>query len=123
MKITKFDIGLFILFIIAGLISLLYVYKLTMSNGKDNVVILQNGKVFGTYPIEKDQTVEVKVDGHTNKINIKNRNVQMAFSTCANQDCIRQGKIHDSSKSIICLPNKVVVEIEGKEGEFDSVTR
>ena len=46
----------------------------------------------------------------------------MTFANCHNQDCVKQGKINDMSKSIICLPHKVVVEIQSDDRKYDAVS-
>ena len=58
------------------------------ANGTEKVKITVDGKVFGTYLLSEDRTVSV------NETNIV---------------LITEG----SGESIICLPNKVVVSIEG----------
>lgn len=123
MKIKKADIILAIVIAIVGIASSLYLTfsDVPVKNGK--VVIHQNNKVYGEYSLYEDRVITVKDDDHINKITIKNGNVQMTFSNCKNQDCVKQGTIDDSSKSIVCLPHKVVVEIKSDESEFDSVSR
>ena len=37
-------------------------------------------------------------------------------------DSVKQGKINDMSKSIICLPHKVVVEIQSDDRKYDAVS-
>ncbi len=123
MKIKKADIILAIVIAIVGIAASLYLTfsDVPVKNGK--VVIHQNNKVYGEYSLYEDRVITVKDDDHINKITIKNGNVQMTFSNCKNQDCVKQGTIDDSSKSIVCLPHKVVVEIKSDESEFDSVSR
>lgn len=123
MKIKKADIILAIVIAIVGIAASLYLTfsDVPVKNGK--VVIHQNNKVYGEYFLYEDRVITVKDDDHINKITIKNGNVQMTFSNCKNQDCVKQGTIDDSSKSIVCLPHKVVVEIKSDESEFDSVSR
>ena len=47
---------------------------------------------------------------------------QMAYSDCKNQICVNDGQINKTNQSIVCLPNKVLVEIIGGEEEFDAVS-
>lgn len=47
----------------------------------------------------------------------------MSYSDCKNQICVEDGKISRTNQSIVCLPNKVVVEITGGEEEFDAVAQ
>lgn len=123
MKIKKADIILAIVIAIVGIAVSIYltVHDTDIKNGK--VIIHANNKIYGEYSLNEDREIKVKEGDHINKITIKNGNVQMSFSNCKNQDCVKQGSINDSSKSIVCLPHKVVVEIESKESEFDSVSR
>ena len=46
----------------------------------------------------------------------------MLSANCPDKLCIRQGKAKDSSKKIICLPNRVTVEVT-KKSEIDEVVR
>lgn len=123
MKIKKADIILAIVIAIVGIAASIYLtmHDTDIKNGK--VIIHANNKIYGEYPLNEDREVKVKEGDHINKITIKDGNVQMSFSNCKNQDCVKQGSINDSSKSIICLPHKVVVEIESEKSEFDSVSR
>lgn len=123
MKINKWDMSIFVIFVIIGAMSFAYIAFINSQSDNDTVVVSKDGKNIGEYSLFKDREININRDGHINKINIKNGNVQMTFANCSNQDCIRQGKINDGSKSIICLPNKVVVQIKSKSGEFDTITR
>jgi len=90
----------------------------------EKVVITVDGKIFGTYELFEDRIVTIRRNGHINKVKIRDGEVSMAESDCPNQDCVHQGKISRPSQSIICLPNKVVVEIKGgKNEDYDSISR
>ena len=47
----------------------------------------------------------------------------MESSTCKNQICVEHGPIKTANDCIVCLPNKVVVEIVDSEGgEVDVIS-
>jgi len=51
--------------------------------------------------------------------------VSMTYSTCKNQVCVNTGAISQTRDAIVCLPNKIVVEIvggSGKGGEADVIS-
>ena len=60
-------------------------------------------------------------NGRKNKIEIKDGRVRMLEASCPNHLCIRQGWISLEGQSIVCLPNKVVVRIEGSGNGPDFV--
>lgn len=68
------------------------------------------GNEYGTYALEKEQIIEIQ---DTNVCEIKNGKVSMISAQCPDQLCRRQGPIHRQGETIVCLPNKVVLEIKG----------
>ncbi len=123
MKIKKADIVLAIIITFLGVILSFYLAKDEEKIEDGQVIIHLNNQIYGKYSLYEDHEIKIKNGNSINKVTIKDGNVQMAFSTCQNQDCVRQGKINDGSKSIICLPNKLVIEIKSKDKEYDSITR
>ena len=85
----------------------------------DTVKITVEGKLFCEAPLSKDCEIPIN---DTNIAVIENGSVYMKYATCPDKLCMHQGKIHDSSKKIICLPNKVVIEVT-KKSEIDTVVK
>ena len=42
-------------------------------------------------------------------------------SDCPNQDCVRSGVISKSGQSIVCLPARIVIELQGGSGGVDVI--
>lgn len=119
--IRKADIILAVILIVAGL-AVTYAFSTSGSTG-EMVCITVSGEEYASYSLSENRTVTVKTDDHINKITIKDGLVSMTFSDCTNQDCVKQGKITKTSQSIVCLPNKVVVEIRGGTSQYDAISR
>jgi len=62
-------------------------------------------------------------EGHSNLIRVEPGRVCVVEANCPDQVCVNQGWISDSSVPIVCLPNKVIVEILGEEGQFDAAAK
>lgn len=119
--IRKADIILAAILIVAGLLSS---YALTAGGETGQMVcIYTDGEEYACYSLLEDRTVTIDRNSHINKITIKDSHVSMTFSDCANQNCVKQGEISKTSQSIVCLPNRVVVEIRGDSNEFDAIAR
>lgn len=116
--IKKADIVLAVFLIVCGLAASFWISAGGTDVHDGRVVVHVNEKYYGSWPLDEDREILIERDGHTNKITIKDGYAQMTFSDCHNQDCVKQGRIHDRSKSIICLPNKVVVEVISGESEY-----
>ena len=125
--IKKADIVLLIIILVVGIP--LSVLSLTEGIGGDKVRISLDGEIYGVYPLGEDREIDVTEDGHTNHITIKDGQVSMSYSTCGNQVCVNTGAISETKDAIVCLPNRVVVEIIsadsgsiGKGGDADVIS-
>ncbi|MBR5230470.1 MAG: NusG domain II-containing protein [Firmicutes bacterium] len=121
--IKKADIILFLFIIIFG--GIVSWWSLMGDISGDKVLITSDGRDYAVYPLSEDRTIQVTVDGHTNNITIKDGTVSMTYSTCKNQVCVNTGSISHAKDAIVCLPNRIVVEITGssdKGGEADVIS-
>ena len=59
-------------------------------------------------------------NGGENRVYIQDDLVFMESANCPDQICVHQGVITDSTVPIVCLPNRVIVRIEGGEGGLDA---
>ena len=107
--IKKADILLFFVILLFGIgISWLSLHGSTTG---DKVRITSDGQLYGLYSLNEDREIDVQSDGHTNHITIKDGVVSMTSSSCKNQVCVNTAPISHTKDTIVCLPNKVVVEI------------
>ena len=120
--IKKADIALFFVLLAVGLT----ISWASLNSGQtgDKVRISVGGETYGVYDLAQDRTIQVRQNGHTNNIIIEGGHVSMASSDCANQVCVNTGAIYLAGDSIVCLPNRVMVEIlsESKGGGVDVIS-
>jgi len=83
------------------------------------VAVYQEGEKLCELSLFDDRSFTVSGE-YTNRIVIDNGEVYVAESDCPGEDCIHQGKL-SSAGSIICLPNRVEIRIEG-ESRVDTST-
>ena len=103
--------------VIAGIGFLIYMSFGTQTAGLVKVTV--DGEVFGTYSLEKEQEIEIN---DFNCLIIKDGYADMAEADCPDQICVEHKPISKNKETIVCLPNKVIVEIVGGEdAELDAV--
>jgi len=57
------------------------------------------------------------------QLGIHNQSIRVLDSRCVEKICIRQGAISRRGEIIVCVPNRMVVAIDGREkNAFDAVT-
>ena len=85
---------------------------LISSKAGEEVVIRVNGEVFEQLPLHEERVISV--NGH-NTVTVSDGCVWVSEADCPDQICVQQGKAEKPGKTIVCLPNRMTVEIEGEE--------
>lgn len=88
------------------------------------VKVVQNGQEIGVYPLSEERTVALPYeDEGYNLLFISDDKASISDADCPDGLCIRARSISRNGESIICLPHKLVIQIESKEeSELDAVT-
>lgn len=85
-------------------------------------VVFVDGVEEARLPLDTDAEYTTKDGGNT--ISIQDGHAVMVYADCPDKLCIKQGQVHLEHESIVCLPNKVVVEIVGgAENPVDAVAK
>ena len=78
------------------------------------VVVTVDGQERMRRPLAMEDSYEIRQqDGSLNVIAVEGGAVWMKEANCRDGLCIRQGKMKNGAKTIVCLPHKVVVRLEG----------
>ena len=112
--------------VLLGILVILLVFSLREQKEGSLAVVTVNGSVYGTYNLSKDQEIEIKnQEGKvTNYLVIKDGKADMIQADCPDQLCVKQKAVSKDKETIVCLPRKVVVEIQSSENlpKLDDVT-
>ena len=87
------------------------------------VVIYREGEKIQEIPLNVDTEVLIQND-YTNKLIVKDKKVAIEESDCPGMDCVHSGWISGKGRSLVCLPNRVEIRIEGDiDSEVDFIVR
>lgn len=87
----------------------------------DTVVVTVDGKTFGTYSLREDRTVEIRSGEGYNLLVIEGGHAYVKEASCPDGICSSHRPVSHDGESIICLPNRVVVEIRAESGETPDI--
>jgi hypothetical protein len=91
--------------------------------GSLKVRVVVNGKEIQALPLDEDKTFTVDGFQGESRVEIRGGMVRMVDSDCPDKLCVRTGWISQPGASIICLPNRVVLEIKSGNGGPDAINR
>lgn len=122
-KKIKRDIMLIATLIIVCAAAFLIINSVVKKDGITAVVKV-DGNIVYMLPLDKNASVTVEgYQGGSNTVVIENGTVYMKDADCPDKLCEKTGKISKNGETIVCLPHRVVVEIQGGEGNVDSLVR
>lgn len=103
------------------------VSQLSLGAAASTVVVTVDGQEVLRRPLAVEDRYEIaQEDGKLNVLRVEDGAVWMEEANCRDGLCIRQGKMRNGAKTIVCLPNKVVVQLTGdapagEEDELDVI--
>lgn len=103
------------------------VSQLSLGAAASTVVVTVDGQEVLRRPLAVEDRYEIaQEDGKLNVLRVEDGAVWMEEANCRDGLCIRQGKMCNGAKTIVCLPNKVVVQLTGdapagEEDELDVI--
>ena len=109
----KKDIIIIALALLAAL-ALYLVSQISLGAEASVVVVTVDGEEVLRKPLAMENRYEIaQEDGSLNVIRVEDGAVFMEEANCRDGLCIRQGKMRNGAKTIVCLPHKVVVQLKG----------
>lgn len=122
-KINKYDIALILAIIAVNVFILIYGSFNAVEKGQKIAYVYSDKQLVGEYTLTKNYETEFKIDSATggyNTIHIEDGKVWIHEATCPDKICLNQGKISNGGELIVCLPNKLLVQIEDDSGSSEN---
>ena len=100
--------------LIAALLVLLVIRnRQERKTGTDAVVTVRTADGDAFYPLNTDGVFSL--NGGTNTLVIENGEAWVSEANCPDKVCMGMGKISKNGEFIACLPNQVIIVVEGGE--------
>ena len=110
-----------VLLVLGGALAL-FLHLTRQGGGYVSVQI--DGETVMELPLGEDARMTLGGDGHTNVLVIGDGTAQVVEASCPDQICVRQGAVRYAGESIVCLPHKLVVTVEGgTPGDVDATAK
>lgn len=115
--INKLDYALvgIVLFISFFLIYYYYIFSIFSLYKESKAQIYDNNHLIYTLPLNQDRIISYR---HMH-FEINNRRIRVLDSDCPRQVCVLNGWISKPSQRIICIPNRIIIEISGQVDHDD----
>lgn len=130
MKIKKGDIYVIGFLLVFSLAFAFAISKITSKERGNILVIKQESKVIKEVPLDKDDEFRIEYGGHYNIVKIKDGRAYVSEADCNDQICVHMAPISDVGETIVCLPNRLFMEVystddtnNSRDDKIDKVVR
>lgn len=121
MKLTKGDKVLIIILLVFSIFFAFFTAKKSRGDGKNYISVQVNGVETKAIKFSDDiidKTLVIETEFGKNVLKFGEDSVEIIEASCRDQICVNQGSINKVGQMIICLPNRLVVEIKaGSENQ------
>jgi hypothetical protein len=118
----KRDIILAVVLIAIAVILYGIIHLTAKAGGK--VCCYQDGKLIGEYDLSKEASYDIQTEYGLNTLVISGGSCNMTEADCPDKLCVNMKAISKNGESIVCLPHKLVVQIESdEESGLDAISR
>lgn len=69
--------------------------------------------------VDRPYTLTLEDEHGRNVVQVEKGRIRISQADCPDQVCVIQGWITDGTVPIVCLPHRLMIEIEGGGGELD----
>lgn len=92
------------------------------SAGALTAVVSVDGEEIDRVPLDRAAGEKTyQAGGHALTVSYADGSARVLSSDCPTQDCVRTGPVTRSGQSIICLPARIVIRLEGGMADPDGV--
>ncbi len=83
--------------------------------------IYRNNRLLGAYQLDREQTILVGDKAKPDmKIEIRNGAIRVAESDCPKGICRQAGWVRTPGRTIMCVPNRVLIQLKGEQKGYDA---
>ena len=113
--------------VLAAAVILLLIYQGRNGKSREESIggvleITVDGEVYGTYPLEKEQEIEVVSPYGRNTVVIEQNTAYVTEADCPDKICEGMQRISHDGEMICCLPHRLFLTVRGTESaEYDAV--
>ncbi|MCI8915900.1 MAG: NusG domain II-containing protein [Oscillospiraceae bacterium] len=111
LKTHKNDVILIAALLMLGGALALFLLFIRQTGGR--VLVQVDGETVMELPLSEDTRTVLGEDGRSNTLVVENGAARVVEADCPDQVCVRHGAVRYAGESIVCLPHRLIVTIEG----------
>ena len=121
LKPTKWDALVVLAVLLLALLLAARPYFAAKTAGELTVEVTVDGETVERCALSAYTGGTYESRGYTLTVAAENGVVRVSESDCPNQDCVHSGAISRAGQSVVCLPARIAVTLEGAAADYDLI--
>jgi hypothetical protein len=96
------------------------IFMLAVRDTGGEAVVLRDGQEVLRLPLSEDAEEVITEGEDSNTVVIRDGTASVTQANCPDKVCVHTGEIRYEGQTIVCLPHKVIVRIEGGDSGLDA---
>lgn len=113
---------LLVLLLAAVLVSYLYLAFWGPGTAGEYAVIHANGREWQKVSLHEDHKWQVPGPLGVSTLEVRGGRIRFSDSPCQNKACIHAGWLSHGGEAAACLPNRISVQVIGRDRRYDSIS-
>ena len=99
--------------------------KIKDMKGTNTVQIYSDNELYKEVSLDEECEFEIEYNGGHNVVKIHDGGVEVTDADCPDKVCVHTGFINKPSQSIVCIPNRlnIIINGEGDDAGHDAVVQ
>jgi hypothetical protein len=119
----RFKLGDYVIIVLVIAVSTFLLYQYVFSSSLGTEVQVTSQRFQHAFSINEDRIIEAEGPLGITRVIIDDGEVWVSDSPCREKICIKMGKKDRVGEQVVCVPNRVIVEVKGEYSKVDGVSR
>ena len=119
-RVTVSDIVLILVILLFAGASLARLWPASAERAVARVYL--EGELVEVLPLDRDRVAVLPDRANGVRVEVLDGRVRILESDCPKRICVRSGWIHRPGQTIVCVPRKLIVQLQGFSSEYDAET-
>ncbi len=119
----KGDIKVILIIVLLVIVTYGYVFYVGFTTDETILRVSRDQEILHEYKLDESYKNMIKIedDENYNVLYIENGEVWIGEASCLNQVCVNHSKISNVGETIVCIPNRLILEIIGDNKTIDVI--
>lgn len=113
-RVTPYDVVFILAVLVLSVLGFFHFGRGASAAVARNAFVYENGKLIEKIDLKSDRIINLSLEHGSMEVEIKQGRIRISNSSCPHKICVNTGWIEKPGRTIVCVPNRVLIEVQGR---------